>query len=80
MATLVDDTQGRVLSTVTSLLSAVQEKKLKRTEASKEVGRLIAARARELGVVQVVFDRGGYRYHGRVKSVADGAREGGLRF
>ncbi|MEO0078598.1 MAG: 50S ribosomal protein L18 [candidate division WOR-3 bacterium] len=79
-AALVDDSRGRVLTTVTSLLGQVRDKKLKRTEAAKEVGRLVAARAREMGIVQVVFDRGGYRYHGRVKAVAEGAREGGLKF
>jgi len=79
-AVLVDDSRGRVLTTVTSLVSEVRDKKLKRTEASKEVGRLIAARAKELGIGQVVFDRGGYRYHGRVKALAEGAREGGLKF
>jgi len=79
-AVLVDDTRGRVLTTVSSLVSLVREKKLKRTAASKEVGRLIAAKAKELGITQVVFDRGGYQYHGRVKAVAEGAREGGLKF
>ncbi len=79
-AALVDDSRGRVLSTVTSLKKEIRDRKLKRTEASKEVGRLIAARAKELGIAQVVFDRGGYRYHGRVKAVAEGAREGGLKF
>lgn len=45
-----------------------------------EVGKLIAAKAKELGVLEAVFDRGGYKYHGRIKAVADGAREGGLKF
>jgi large subunit ribosomal protein L18 len=79
-ASLVDDTKGRVLTGVSSLAASVREKKLKPTDASKEVGRLIAAKARDLGVKQVVFDRGGYRYHGRVKAVAEGARQGGLEF
>jgi large subunit ribosomal protein L18 len=51
-----------------------------KTEASREVGKLIAARAAAKGVTLVAFDRGGYRYHGRVKALADGAREGGLKF
>jgi large subunit ribosomal protein L18 len=79
-AVLVDDTQGRVLTTVSSLVATIREKKLKRTAASKEVGRLIAAKAKELGITRVVFDRGGYQYHGRVKALAEGAREGGLQF
>ncbi|MEO0082519.1 MAG: 50S ribosomal protein L18 [candidate division WOR-3 bacterium] len=78
-AQLVDDTQGRVLTGVSSLSREIRDKKLKRIEASREVGRLVAAKAREMGISKVVFDRAGYRYHGRVKAVADGAREGGLQ-
>ena len=52
----------------------------KKTEKSLEVGKRIAARAKEAGITKVVFDRAGYQYHGRVKAVADGAREGGLEF
>ena len=77
---LVDDTRHRVLTGVSSLTPDVRAKKLKKAEAPAEVGRVIAARAKKLGVKQVVFDRSGYRYHGRVKAVADGAREGGLEF
>ena len=79
-AMLVDDSRNRVLTGISSQVAEVQEKKLKRTEAAKEVGKLIAGKSRELGIKQVVFDRAGYRYHGRVKAVADGAREGGLEF
>jgi large subunit ribosomal protein L18 len=79
-AMLVDDSQNRVLTGISSLVAEVREKKLKRTAAAKEVGKLIAGKSRELGIKQVVFDRAGYRYHGRVKAVADGAREGGLEF
>jgi len=79
-AMLVDDSRSRVLTGVSSLVAEVREKKLKRTAAAKEVGKLIADKSRELGIKQVVFDRAGYRYHGRVKAVADGAREGGLEF
>lgn len=56
------------------------EERSAKVAASFEAGRLLAERAREAGVEQVVFDRGGFRYHGRVKALADGAREGGLRF
>ena len=52
----------------------------KKTEKSTEVGKRIAAQAKDAGITKVVFDRAGYRYHGRVKAVADGAREGGLEF
>ena len=75
-AQLVDDTQGRTLFTVTS--AAVGEGK--KTEKSLAVGKRVAERAKEAGITRVVFDRAGYQYHGRVKAVADGAREGGLEF
>ena len=74
-AQLVDDVAQRTLLTVTD--AGAEGKK---TEKSAEVGRRIAARAKEAGITRVVFDRAGYKYHGRVKAVADGAREGGLEF
>jgi large subunit ribosomal protein L18 len=74
-AQLVDDTTGRTLLTVTD--AGFEGKK---SEKSAEVGKLLASRAKESGVTRVVFDRAGYKYHGRVKAVADGAREGGLEF
>jgi large subunit ribosomal protein L18 len=74
-AQLVDDVAQRTLLTVTD--AGAEGKK---TEKSAEVGRRIAARAKEAGITSVVFDRAGYKYHGRVKAVADGAREGGLEF
>ena len=75
-AQLVDDTQGRTLFTVTS--ASIDEGK--KTEKSHAVGKRVAERAKEAGITRVVFDRAGYKYHGRVKAVADGAREGGLEF
>lgn len=75
-AQIVDDVAGRTLMTVTS----TQIESGKKTEKSTEVGKRIAARAKEAGITKVVFDRAGYKYHGRVKAVADGAREGGLEF
>jgi large subunit ribosomal protein L18 len=74
-AQLVDDATQRTLTTVT-------DKALSGTKTSKStaVGKLIAEKAKAAGITRVVFDRGGYRYHGRVKAVADGAREGGLEF
>ena len=79
-AQLVDDSRDRVLTGVSSRTPALRDKKLKRMDASREVGKLIAVKAKELKVSKVVFDRAGHRYHGRVKAVAEGAREGGLEF
>ncbi len=75
-AQLVDDVQNRTLVTVSDAKVAEGTK----TERSAQVGRQLAERAKEAGITQVVFDRAGYKYHGRVKAVADGAREGGLEF
>ena len=74
-AQLVDDTTSHTLA-------QVSDHKLtgKKSEKSTEVGKLIAQKAKDAGVSSVVFDRAGNRYHGRVKAVADGAREGGLEF
>ena len=75
MAQLVDDGAQRTLLTVSD--GGIEGPKTKR---ATEVGKLLAARAKEAGVSKVIFDRAGYRYHGRVKALADGAREGGLEF
>ena len=74
-AQLVDDISHRTLMTVTD--AGAEGKK---TEKSAEVGKRIAEKAKEAGITRVVFDRGGYKYHGRVKALADAAREGGLEF
>jgi len=74
-AQIVDDTARRTLFSVTD--SGLSGKK---SEKSTAVGKLVAERAKAAGITKVVFDRAGYRYHGRVKAVADGAREGGLEF
>ncbi len=80
-AQLVDDLTGRTILTVSSLDKELVPKGGKgKLEASKKVGKQIAALAKEKGIDRVCFDRGGYLYHGRVKAVADGAREGGLNF
>jgi len=80
-AQLVDDLSGRTILTVSSLDKKLVEKGGKgKLEASKKVGKQIATLAKEKGIDRVCFDRGGYLYHGRVKAVADGAREGGLNF
>jgi large subunit ribosomal protein L18 len=75
-AQLVDDQTGRTLASASSLESDAQEGDKK--AAAKTVGRLLAQRAKEAGVERAVFDRGGRLYHGRVQSLAEGAREGGL--
>ena len=79
-AQLIDDEAGTTLASASWL--ALRGKGLKGTksEQAAEVGKLIAQRAKEKGVDRVVFDRGGYLYHGRVKALADAAREGGLKF
>jgi large subunit ribosomal protein L18 len=81
-AQIIDDTKGETLAAASSIDTALRadldgQPKLAKSAA---VGRLIAERAREKGITRVVFDRGGYRYHGRIKAVADAAREGGLDF
>jgi large subunit ribosomal protein L18 len=81
-AQVIDDVAGHTLvsaSTIDRELRGQMEGKNK-TEAAKLVGQLLAQRALAAGVKQVVFDRGGYRYHGRIKALADGAREAGLDF
>jgi large subunit ribosomal protein L18 len=75
-AQLVDDSANRTLATVSDL--GIEQGK--KAERAAEVGRLIAERAKTAGISRVVFDRAGYRFHGRIKAVADGARKGGLEF
>jgi large subunit ribosomal protein L18 len=77
-AQLIDDAAGHTVAAAGSHEVALRG--LAKGEAAGEVGKLLAERAKEAGVAKVVFDRGGYKYHGRVKSLADGAREGGLQF
>jgi large subunit ribosomal protein L18 len=78
-AQLVDDAAGRTVAAASWLALAKSFKGDKSAQAA-EVGKLLAANAKKAGVEAVVFDRGGYLYHGRVKALADGAREGGLQF
>ncbi|MGE0456318.1 MAG: 50S ribosomal protein L18 [Vicinamibacteria bacterium] len=80
-AQLIDDDAGRTLCAASSLdESLAGEKKGGDVAAAKAVGTLIASRAKDKGVSAVVFDRGGFQYHGRVKALADAAREAGLKF
>ncbi len=79
-AQLINDESGATIASVSSLDKDIKAQKVTKTEKSKLVGNAIARKATELGLTAVVFDRGGYIYHGRVKAVAEGAREGGLQF
>jgi large subunit ribosomal protein L18 len=77
-AQLIDDKEGRTLVAASTLDKGLPEKS--KLEQAKAVGALVAERARAAGITKVVFDRGGYLYHGRVKALAEGAREAGLDF
>ena len=77
---LIDDTAGKTLASASSLESGLRSSKGTKTEHAKQVGKLVAERARAVGVKKVVFDRAGFRYHGRVRALADAAREAGLDF
>lgn len=79
-AQLIDDVNGQTLAAASSKEKSIAGQQVTKSEKGKLVGSAIAAKATELGLKEVVFDRGGYLYHGRVKAVADGAREGGLKF
>lgn len=86
-AQLIDDTKGHTLASASDLqlkkkinLKENQKKFSRKVALAYEVGKLIAKIAKEKGIEKVVFDRGGYKYHGRVKALAEGAREGGLKF
>src|SRR5271157_2891742 len=81
-AQIIDDESGRTLASASSLEKDAREglKTGANVEAAKTIGKLIAERAVAAGVTEIVFDRGAYMYHGRVKALAEGAREGGLRF
>ena len=78
-AQLIDDDAGKTLAAAT-WQQLKKTSKGSKTEQAAEVGKLLAANAKKAGVERVVFDRGGYLYHGRVKALADAAREGGLQF
>lgn len=82
-AQVIDDTEGRTLAAASTLEAAVREQfpaEHPKIAQATVVGKTIAERAREKGITTVVFDRGGYKYHGRVKAVAEAAREAGLEF
>ena len=81
-AQVIDDQAGRTILSASTVDHELREKMkgLKKAEQAKLVGQTLAQRAKDKGIQAVVFDRGGYRYSGRVKAFADGAREGGLQF
>ena len=79
-AQVISDVEGRTLAAASSLDKDVRDKGGATVETAKDVGRRIAERAKAAGVTSVVFDRGGFLFHGRVKALADAAREGGLEF
>jgi large subunit ribosomal protein L18 len=80
VAQVVDDTAGHTLASASTMETDLRSASGDKTAKAREVGKLLASRAKAAGVETVVFDRGGNRYHGRVAALADGAREGGLTF
>ena len=80
-AQVIDDVAGHTLAAASTLDKEVKATTgLKKSDEAREVGKLVAQRALAKNIKKVVFDRAGYRYHGRIKAIADGAREGGLEF
>ena len=79
-AQLINDDNGTTIASASSREKDIAAQKINKVGKSKLVGAAVARKATELGIKNVVFDRGGYIYHGRVKAVAEGAREGGLQF
>ena len=77
---LVDDVTGSILASSSSIEKEFSKSKLDKTKMAASVGKSLAEKAVKIGIKNVSFDRSGYLYHGRVKSLADGAREGGLKF
>ena len=79
-AQVIDDSQGRTLASASTMEATLRAATGDKSDKAKQVGSLIAERAKAVGVESVVFDRAGYKYHGRIAALADGAREGGLGF
>ena len=79
-AQVIDDTSGKTLAAASTLSPELKEGKGKKRELAKEVGKLVAKKCQEKQIAAVVFDRNGFMYHGRIAAVAEGAREGGLKF
>ncbi len=79
-AQVIDDSEGRTVASASTLEKDARGTTGATVSGAQEVGKRVAERAKAAGVEAVMFDRGGYRYHGRIKALADGAREGGLQF
>ncbi|MFO8101660.1 MAG: 50S ribosomal protein L18 [Dehalococcoidia bacterium] len=79
-AQLIDDSEDKTLLSISSLNSDLKSGTSSKTEKAKMVGERLAKRATELGITEIVFDRAGYKYHGRVKALADASREAGIKF
>jgi large subunit ribosomal protein L18 len=79
-AQIIDDASGRTLAAASTVEKELRSSKQTKTDEARVVGRLVAERAKAAGVERVVFDRAGFRYHGRIRSLADAAREAGLEF
>jgi len=79
-AQLIDDAEGKTLVSASSREKGIADKKVPKLEQAKLVGQSIAEKAKAAGIESVIFDRNGYLYHGRIKSLAEAAREGGLKF
>ena len=80
VAQIVDDTKGFTLASASTMEKDLRAQSSDKTKKARAVGQLVADRAKQKGITTVVFDRGGFRYTGRIKALADGAREGGLQF
>ena len=79
-AQVIDDVSGKTLAAASTLSPELKDGKGKKRELAKEVGKLVAKKCQEAKIAAVVFDRNGFMYHGRIAAVAEGAREGGLKF
>ena len=79
-AQVIDDTSGKTLAAASTLSPELKDGKGKKKELAKQVGKLVAKKCQEAKIAAVVFDRNGFMYHGRIAAVAEGAREGGLKF
>ncbi|WP_330932435.1 50S ribosomal protein L18 [Spiractinospora alimapuensis] len=78
VAQVIDDVAGHTLASASTMDTSLRSATAEKTDKARQVGELVAERAKQAGVTTVVFDRGGHKYHGRVAAVADGARSGGL--
>ncbi len=80
VAQIIDDQKGQTMTAIATSDKALADEKVKKSDLARKAGEALAQKAVEAGINQVIFDRGGYQYHGRVKAFAEGARKGGLKF